>query len=214
MPNIRFSKPHHSSSLRFWTWRDLNRKLQRAKEEDDAQAEQFAERAREVREEVIFLLGGGLSEGAEQSLNALAEEDMNDFCILVDLAEPVEIDGVEPLDDTTRENLHQFLDQEPWHSLAIDNDIIVVIACLDEVGSEPTNRPWYDTAPDLVPLLAKVLDRVNNEQLIRLVGEFNALVERDHLQLSNELTKILEELIHQASNRLGLPPQKLAIPHA
>jgi hypothetical protein len=210
MPKIRFSKDHHSSSLRFWTWRELNRRMQAAKDEDEEQALEFAERAAEVREEVVFLLGAGLSEGAEQSLNSLAEGDMTDFCIMVDLAEPVAIPGVDPLTEDTRKHLHNFLDGEPWHSLVIDNDITVALASLDDIGVSASNRPWYEHAPHLVELIARILDQVNKEQLMRFVGEYNALVARDHLHLPTELGTVFESLVHAATQRLGLPMQQIS----
>jgi len=209
MPNIRFTRNHHSSSLRFWTWREFNRKMQAARDEDEALADAFAERAQEVREQVEFLLGAGLSEGAEEALNALAEGDMTDFCILVDLAEPVEIPGVEPLDEGVRKQLHNFLDQEPWHSLVIDNDITVTLASLDAVGANASNRPWYEQAPHLVELMARLLDEVNKEQLLRLVGEYNSLAERDSLQLPTELETVFTSLVENACQRLGLPHQEI-----
>ena len=135
MPNIRFTKNHHSSSVRFWTWREFNRKMQAAKEEDEAQAEEFSTRAAEVREQLDFLLSAGLSEGAEEALNAMAEGDMTDFCIMVDLAEPIDIPDVEPLSEDVRKQLHNFLDGEPWHSLVVDNDITVTLASLDAIGA-------------------------------------------------------------------------------
>ncbi len=204
MPRIKFTKNHDSSGLRFWTWRDLNRKLQAARSEDETQAEEFTQRANEVREEVQFLLGAGLSEGAEQALNSLAEEDMTDFCILVDLAEPLDLPGVTPLPEETRRHLHQFLDQEPWHSLAIDNDITVALALLDSVGATTTNRPWYEYAPHLVELVARLMDQVNKEQFLRFVGEYNALAERDNLHLPQELPQVFESLVHGAAQRLGV----------
>lgn len=210
MPNIRFTKNHHSSSLRFWTWREFNRKMQAAREDDDTQAQEFAERAEEVREQLNFLLSAGLSEGAEMSLNALAEGDMTDFCIMVDLAEPIEIPGVAPLAEDIRKQLHNFLDGEPWHSLVIDNDIVVTLASLDAIGANATNRPWYEQAPHLVEHMARLLDAVNKEQLIRLVGEYNALAERDHLHLPQELATVFESLVHNACQRLGMPNQDIA----
>ena len=209
MSKIRFTKDHHTSSLRFWTWRDLNRRMHQAQTEDEERAEEFAQRATEVREQVVFLLSAGLSEGAEEALNSLAEEDMTDFCILVDLAEPVSIEGVEPLSEDVRKHLHNFLDGEPWHSLVIDNDIIVLLASLDAIGSNATNRAWYEQQPHLVELMARLLDQVNKEQLIRLVGEFNALAERDHLHLPAEVASVFETLVHNANQRLGMPQQSI-----
>ena len=210
MANIHFEKNHDSSSMRFWTWRELNRRVQAAKKDDLERASEFAERAQEVRDEVEFLLGAGLSEGAEQALNSLAEEDMTDFCIMVDLAEPIEIPNVVPLHKDTRKHLHNFLDNEPWHSLVIDNDITVALASLDDVGATSSNRPWYEQAPHLVELMARLLDQVNKEQLIRFVGEYNALAERDHLHLPGEVSNVFETLVHSASQRLGLPMQTIS----
>src|SRR5262244_2079597 len=89
--------------------------------EDRALAEEFASRASDLRSQVSFLLSGGLTEGAIEALGALAEEDMVDFCILVDLAAGIPIGGIEPLDAETRLHLTEFLDEEPWRSLAVDN---------------------------------------------------------------------------------------------
>jgi hypothetical protein len=181
--------------------------MQNAREADADQAEAFAEQAQAIREKLNFLLSAGLSEGAELSLNAMAEEDMNDFCIMVDLAEPVDIPGVTPLEEDIRKHLHNFLDSDPWHALVIDNDITVALASLDAIGAEVSNRPWYEIAPHLVEFIARLLDQVNKEQLIRFVGEYNAIAERDHLHLPAELASLFEELVHSATQRLGMPNQ-------
>ena len=209
MPNIKFIQNHDSSSLRFWTWRDLNRRVQAARKEDEEHAAAFAERAQEMRDKLEFLLSAGLSEGAELSLNALAEEDMSDFCIMVDLAEPIDIPGVTPLAEQTRQHLHNFLDNEPWHSLVIDNDITVALASLDAIGASTSNRPWYDQSPHLIEMIARLLDQTNKEQLLRLVGEYNALAARDDLHLPKELGTTFEALVHSATQRLGLPMQDI-----
>lgn len=209
MTNTKFTKTHDSSSLRFWTWRELNRRVQHAKQEDEEQATAFAERAQEMRDQLEFLLSAGLSEGAEQSLNALAEEDMSDFCIMVDLAEPIDIPDVAPLAEQTRQHLHNFLDGEPWHSLVIDNDITVALASLDAIGATASNRPWYEQAPHLVELIARLLDQVNKEQLLRLVGEYNALASRDNLNLPKQLRDTFEALVHSGTQRLGMPMQEI-----
>lgn len=209
MPNIKFTKHNDSSSLRFWSWRELNRRVQSAKREDEEHATAFAERAQEMCDELEFLLSAGLSEGAEESLNALAEEDMSDFCIMVDLAEPIDIPGVAPLKEETRKHLHNFLDGEPWHSLAIDNDITVALASLDAVGASVSSRPWYEQAPHLIEMIARLLDQVNKEQLLRLVGEYNVLATRDNLHLPRELGVTFEALVHSATQRLGIPMQQI-----
>ena len=56
---------------------------------------------------------------------------------------------------------------------------------------------------------ARLLDQVNKEQLIRLVGEYNALAERDNLQLPTELASVFETLVHNTCQRLGLPMQEI-----
>ncbi len=210
MPNIRFTKDHATTSMRFWTWRQLNRRMQAARREDEEQAREFSERAQELCEELEFLLGAGLSEGAEQALNSLAEEDMSDFCIIVDLAEPVEIPGVTPLRKETRKHLLNFLNGEPWHSLVIDNDITVALASLDSIGATSTNRPWYENAPHLVKFIARLLDQINKEQLIRFVGEYNVIAQRDHLHLPEEFATLFTTLIHTATQRLGMPMQAIS----
>ncbi len=211
MPNIKFTKLHHQTSdLHFWTWRGLNRQLEFAKRSDEAQASEFCERALAIRDQVEFLLGGGLSEGAETALSALAEQDMVDFCIMVDLAEPIQIPKVTPLPKATRKQLALFLDKEPWHSLSVDNDITVAIALLDKIGAQPTNQPWYRYAPGLMDFSAQLLDQVNKEQLLRLVGEYNVLAERDHLQLQEDVMGVMDVLIKQAAQRLGIPVPTLS----
>lgn len=206
MTRIKFTKRNrYSDSLQFWAWRDMNHRLNVAKQEDEDLRDRFAERSLEVREEIEFLLGGGLSEGAEESLAAVAEGDMTDFCIMVDLAIPIEIPQVPPLFEQTRKHLENFLDREPWHSLAIDNDIVVALAMLDEVGAHLTNKPWYHYSPGLVATVASVLDRVDAEQFNRFVGEYGALSARDHLQLPEDVSAILSPLIAQAAHRLGTP---------
>lgn len=205
MPNVRFTKKTgYAPTSSFWRWRDINRQLSR--QEDGAVAEEFAERVSELRDELDDLLKAGLSLGAEDALATLAEEDMTNFCIIVDLAEAVAIPGVEPLSEEQQRELLVFLDREPWHSLAIDNDIVVALALLDKVGATHTNRSVYEAAPGLLDLLGSVLSRVNREQLLRFTGEYEVLAERDHLQFPAELVEVLNVLVKAATQRLGVPP--------
>lgn len=208
MAKVRFTNSRRHSP-RFWSWRELNRRIHVAQERDAEQMEEFADRAQTVRSEVEFLLSHGLSEGAADALTTLAEEDMVDFCIMVDLAEPISIPDVEPLQEGTRQHLQNFLDSEPWHSLAIDNDITVALALLDSVGAQPTNAPWYRYAPGMFDLISHVLNEANKEQLVRFMGEYDVLASRDHLVFSDEVTGLLETLLDQASHRVGLPGHRV-----
>lgn len=208
MPKIDFT-PKHKVTPNLWRWREANRRLHATEEVDHQQQTEFSDRAAEVRADLEFLLSRGLSLGAQESLGALAEGDMVDFCIMVDLAEPVDIPGVEALPKSIRADLASFLDQEPWRSLALDHDITVAVALLDSVGSEMTDAPWYRHTPGLFDLLGHVLSQVDKEQLLRLVGEYNALAERDHLSFSDDVFALLQTLIQQASRRLGLPDMTL-----
>src|SRR5262249_4572691 len=110
--------------------------------DDRVVAEEFATRAGEVRTQASFLLGGGVTDGAVEALGALAEEDMVDFCILVDLAAGMQIAGVAPLDAQTQRNLGEFLDREPWRSLAVDNDITIALAMIEDVLAGGAGTPW------------------------------------------------------------------------
>jgi hypothetical protein len=58
-------------------------------------------------------------------------------------------------------------------------------------------------------MLARILDQANKEQLLRLVGEYNVLASRDNLHLPRELGAAFEALVHSATQRLGLPMQKI-----
>ena len=114
--------------VRFWTWRDnIHQRLASTQREDEAHHAAFVARAYELRDEIEFLARNGLNEGAEESLGTLAEQDMADFCIMVDLSADVEIEGVAKLTHETRQHLQEFLDSEPWHSLTVDTDLTVAL---------------------------------------------------------------------------------------
>ncbi len=210
MSRIRFHNPHRQlPSSRFWRWRDLNREMREAHEADDDLAAAFDERAAELVERVEFLLAAGLSEGAGEALSALAEQDMTDFCILVDLADESTSTRFGELSETARSALAEFLSEPPWSTLAVDHDITIALALLDEVGSLASNRPWYEYAPNLAALTGRVLDRAHDEQLERFVGEYNALAERDHLALPQDFADILHTQVNRAAARLGRPSPDL-----
>lgn len=173
--------------------------------EDRALAEQFAARAAEVRSEVDFLLSGGLTEGASEALGALAEEDMVDFCIIVDLAGGVAIDGVVPLDADTRMHLTEFLDVEPWRSLAVDNDITVALAVIEETVARSDREPWYRTSPQLPVTLANLMDRVNREQYHRFSSELGLRLQR-HPDRAADVVALVREIVRSGARKVGAHP--------
>ena len=173
--------------------------------EDRALADEFSTRADDVRSQVVFLLGGGLTEGASDALATLAEEDMVDFCIMVDLAGGVEIDGVTPLDATTRLHLTEFLEQEPWRSLAVDNDITVALAMIEETLGTADATPWHRTSPHLPVTLANLMDRVDREQYLRFVGELQPRLHA-HRQQAPAATAVVREIVNAGARRVGAAP--------
>lgn len=193
----------------FWTWRDLTH--QQAAYDDAESAQAFTDRANELRDELEFLLGGGLSEGAEEALGALAEQDMSDFCILVDLSQDVGLPGVTPLSRATREHLGQFLDHEPWHSLMVDTDLTVALAMYEDLALREDSLPWYEVSPSLVRITARVLDQANAEQLRRFAGELEALHARTGLDLPREAADMVAYLVANAAKRLGIAPPSIGI---
>jgi hypothetical protein len=178
--------------------------------EDDALAEAFAVRAADVRGQVCFLLGGGLTEGADEALAALAEQDMVDFCIMVDLAAGMAIPGVEPLDAQTALHLNEFLDEEPWHSLQIDNDITIALATVEDMILQSKDAPWYRIAPQFPVALANLMDRVNREQYLRFAGELEARLQRHPDHQSDGLV-IVRQIMHSGAQRVGAPPPQFQV---
>jgi hypothetical protein len=173
-----------------------------------ALAEAFATRAAEVRSQVHFLLGGGLTEGAIAALAALAEEDMVDFCIMVDLASGVAIDGVPPLDAETQLHLAEFIAQEPWRSLAVDNDITIALAMIEDILIKATPAPWYRVSPQLPVTLANLMDRVDREQYLRFAAELEARLARHPGSTLNGIGVVLE-IVRAGARRVGAPPLEL-----
>ncbi len=188
----------------FRSWRDFYRRLHVESERDREQAAEFARRAAEVREEVTFLLRGGLTDGAIEALGALAEGDMADFCIMVDLAEGVAIPEVEPLDEDSRLHLAGFLDDDPWHSLAVDIDIPVVLAMLEEVAAQGGELRWFEVVPNLVEVMSNLLERANREQFGRFAAELGALLEGNELELPDDVAEITRFIMQRAADRLGV----------
>lgn len=172
---------------------------------DHALAEEFAARAEEVGSQVIFLLSAGLTEGAAAALGALAEEDMVDFCIMVDLAEGTLIGNVTPLDAQTRLHLQEFLDQEPWHSLLIDNDITVALAMIEDILARSEQAPWYEVSPQFPVTLANLMDRVNREQYLRFAGELEARLQQ-HPDIASAGVAIIREISRAGALRVGARP--------
>lgn len=185
-----------------FVWRDFYRRMKIVAADDVEQAARFAERAAEVRGDVASLLQSGLTEGAAQALESLAEGDMVDFGILVDLAEPVPIPDVTPLDHGTRRHLAEFLAEEPWRSLAVDTDIAVVLGMLKAAAS--TAAPWFEAEPELVRIVDSLLMRCSGEQLQRFTAEVDARLRNDDLPA--ELTARLRDAVHAAARRLGTRP--------
>jgi hypothetical protein len=172
--------------------------------DDQALADGFAQRAAEVRQEVEFLLAAGLTEGASEALTAVAEQDMVDFSIMVDLTAAITIDGVEPLSADTRTHLEEFLDEEPWHSLAIDLDITVVLAMIEDVLQHQGR--WYETSPQLPLTLATLMDRVNREQFQRFAAELHVL-KGNHEQSDSTTEDMIHELVQVGARRVGVNPR-------
>ncbi len=206
MSRTHYANPHrHLPSSRFWRWRDLNRQMVQAQKEDAALAAQFDERAAQLAEQVQFLAGAGLTDGARAALASLAEQDMADFCILVDLADPGFAQRWPELSPQAREALAAFVAEEPWRSLIVDHDITIALALLDEVCGLHTDRPWYDYAPGLAAITGRALNKAHTDQLARFVGEFNVLAQRDDLQIPADFAGVLQAQVGAAASRLGQP---------
>ena len=162
-----------------------------------------------MRERIVFLLENGLNEGAEASLAAMAEEDMGEFCIMVDLAQGVSIPGIVPMQKETAEHLQEFLDHEPWHSLQVDNDVTVTIAMLEDVSVRADEGPWYEICPNMARVAAATLDQVNKEQMQRFAGEISAIRERTGVGPTQDVMALLQNLIHANATRLGMKPPEM-----
>ena len=194
--------------LRFFDWRLKVRDSHQAAE-DAALSDAFSQRAVEVRESIEFLLDNGLNEGAEAALGTLAEQDMGDFCIMVDLAQRVAIPEVEPLRKVTADHLEEFLETEPWHSLLVDNDVTVAIAMLEDVAVRVDEGPWYRVCPNMARVVAGVLDKVNAEQMQRFVGEIEALKSRTGVRLPDDVLDLVTNLVRSNAERLGMRPPSI-----
>jgi hypothetical protein len=173
--------------------------------EDQALAEAFSSRAADVHAQVTFLLSQGFSEGANKALSAMAEGDMVDFCVMVDLASAVVIPGVARLNEHTRIHLQEFLDQEPWRSLAVDNDITIALATIEDLLERMANgETWYRVSPQLPVTLATLMDRVDREQFMRFAGELTDRQQR--VRNAAERLRFLNEIIIAGAHRVGVRP--------
>lgn len=186
-------------------WRDF---LHARSEQVESDAEYFCDRAREMREEIEFVLANGLNEGAEDSLGELAEEDMVDFCIMADLANHVDIPGVEPLSAETARCMEQFLANDPWHALLADAEIVVCLAMLRAYGESERDTIWHRNDPYLLTAISRALDDCNEEQLGRFVAETDALAQRNDIAWDEELADLMTVCINRAARRLRVkhPP--------
>jgi hypothetical protein len=203
MPKTHFTKVHrNTASTRYWTWRDMNEQLQSTREEDVQVQEDFSSQAQRVREQVEFLIGGG--SGTEEALATLAEQDMINFCVLVDLAEGVVIAGVEPLPSTSRERLNRFIHEEPWRSLAVDNEISVALALLDSVGAPEPGASIKRLPAGLLDVVESVFENVDSEQFGRFTQEYRLLRDRDQIFLPKQVAGVFGECMHRSALRLGL----------
>lgn len=164
----------------------------------------YLSRAQELRETIAVVLAGGLSEGAEQALTDLAEEDSVDFCIMMDLASGVQIPGVERLKSEDESHLHQFLHEEPWRSLEVDIEIAVCMAMLRTYGENEEDTIWYESDPHLLKSMSQAFQGVNREQLGRFVAEINALGARRHVEFDAELKALAMVGAESAARRLGV----------
>ena len=102
-------------------------------------------------------------------------------------------------------HLEEFLDQEPWHSLAVDNDITVTLATIEDLLERMTNgEPWYHVSPQLPATLANLMDRVDREQFMRFAGELT----NRQLQVRNAAEQLgfLNEIITAGAHRVGVRP--------
>ena len=148
------------------------------------------------------MLANGLNEGAQASLSELAEEDMVDFCIMVDLANHVDIPGVDALGAETARCLEQFFAEDPWHALRADAEIMVCLAMLRAYGESEGETIWHLNDPYLLTAISRALDDCNEEQLGRFVAEANALAERSDIVWDDELNDLMAVCVNRAADRL------------
>ncbi|MFT7654285.1 MAG: hypothetical protein ACI9ON_002482 [Limisphaerales bacterium] len=166
-------------------------------------SEYYLTQAGVVRDLVATVLQVGLSEGAEQALTDLAEEDSVDFCIMIDLAAGLDIPGVEPLVGQQKQMLSQFLAQEPWRSLEVDTEIAVCLAMLRVYGESEAETIWHMGDPHLLKSISRAFEGVNKEQLARFVAEINTLAAQRAISFDNELCALSLACAESAANRLG-----------
>lgn len=172
-------------------------------------AEYFCSRAEELRDLVGRVLQSGLSEGAEQALGDLAEEDMVDFCILVDLANEVDIPGVTSLEHEDAAKLRQFLATEPWRALIVDTEINVCLAMLRSYGESEAETIWHMGDPHMLKTISRAFEAADREQLGRFVAEINRIAARPAVRFDTELMALMTAGAERAAERLGIQPPSL-----
>ena len=172
-------------------------------------ADYYCMRAQEIRASVDDVLRAGLSAGAELALSDLAEEDSVDFCIMVDLANGVDIPDVLPLDNNTQAKLYQFLAEEPWRSLEVDTEINVCLAMLRVYGENEEETIWHMGDPHLLKSLSRAFQGCNREQLGRFVSEINTLNAKAKIHFDAELQAMSCASAEIAAHRLGIPQPTL-----
>ena len=194
-----------SSVTKILGWRDY---LHARSDRVQVDAEYFVDRASEIRDQLEFVLANGLNEGAEASLGELAEEDMVDFCIMADLANHVDIPGVEQLAPETARCLEQFFVNDPWHALMADVEINVCLAMLRAYGESEGETIWHLNDPYLLTAISRALDDCNEEQLGRFVAETQTLAERSDIVWDDELNELMAVCVNRAAGRLRVrhPP--------
>ena len=187
-------------------WRDY---LHVRRDRVRGDAEYYCSRSQEIRELVADVLGAGLSEGAIKALGDLAEEDPVDFCIMVDLAEAVDIPDVQPLHNEDIAKLRMFLQAEPWRSLQVDTEIAVCLAMLRAYGESEEETIWHMGDPHLLRSISLVFETVNREQLGRFAADMNALNRKPGINFDVELMAISTAGAENAAIRLGIQPPEL-----
>ncbi len=187
-------------------WRDY---LHVRRDRVRGDVEYYCTRAEEIRELVSDVLGAGLSEGALKALSDLAEEDTVDFCIMVDLANEIDIPDVAALHKEDSAKLRQFLSMEPWRSLQVDTEIAVCLAMLRAYGESDEETIWHMGDPHLLRSISLVFETVNKEQLGRFAAEINALNRRPNINFDSELMAISTAGASSAAIRLGIQAPEL-----
>lgn len=212
MAKIHFqNRNQHTESQRYWIWRDLKRQLQNLKQSNNEIQREFSRQAQNVRERIEFLVRFNPG-GYEEALSALAEQDMTNFCLMVDLAAGVRLKEVEPLTKEHQQRLARFLAKEPWASLAVDNEISIALALLDSIGAPDSDTALARLPKGILDVLESVLENVNHEQYQRFLYELERLSVRNSLRLPREAARAFSAQLEHAAARLGVkPPDQITV---